>query len=185
VLGIGHPVTLVWNNGNGVIFNRTFDVDHDYLFTITDKVENRTQRPITLYAYGEILRSRPPATSRSYLLYEGPMGVLGKQGLQDTPYKEIDKKKLIKFSETDAWLGFTDKYWASALLPDTDAHLEASFSAHSTESPETYQVTYLLDPRTIPLTARVSPMLGYSPAPRSFPLSTTTMKISTSTTLIC
>jgi len=148
-LGVDHPVTLNWNNGNGVVFRRTFSIDHNYLFTVEDRIENRTARSITLDPYGEILRQAPARPSSSYLLYEGPTGVLGKQGLQHISYKELDKRKLLKFDDTDVWLGFTDKYWASALLPDPNAHLEAGFSAQATDDPNSYQVTYLLDPQTI------------------------------------
>ena len=75
--------------------------------------------------------------------------MLGDDGLQEVTYKKIEEKKVINFDVTNGWLGITDKYWAAALLPDTDAHLKAHFRAGKLGTLETYQTDYLLDARTI------------------------------------
>ena len=75
---------------------------------------------------------------------------MGDQGEQEETYKKIDEKKeRAAGTSTDAWLGFTDKYWAAALLPDTDAKVHARFSAGEAGGQKTYQTDYLLDPQTI------------------------------------
>ena len=116
-LGIGHPVTLVADNGAGLEFRRTIAVDDRYLFTVEDQVANKTEQPVQLYAYALISRYGTPQTLGYYILHEGLIGVLDDK-LQEKTYKEIEDKKLIEFANTKGWLGITDKYWAAALLPD-------------------------------------------------------------------
>ncbi|MFO1097030.1 MAG: membrane protein insertase YidC [Xanthobacteraceae bacterium] len=144
-----HPITLVYDNGQGLTFRRTISVDDKYLFTLKDEVVNKGTAPVTLFPYGLVSRHGTPKTLGYYILHEGLIGVLGKEGLQEVTYKTIDEKKAINFSVTDAWLGITDKYWAATLLPDTNAHVQARFSAGQIGNLNTYQADYLLDAVTV------------------------------------
>jgi YidC/Oxa1 family membrane protein insertase len=148
-LGVGHPVALTYDNGQGLEFRRTIAVDDKYLFTIKDEVANKGASPVSLYPYGLISRHGTPHTLGYYILHEGLVGVLGDKGLQEYTYKDIDKKKVVNFDVTNGWLGITDKYWATTLLPDTDAHLKARYSTGMLGNVKTYQTDYLLDARTI------------------------------------
>ena len=148
-LNVGAPVTLVWDNGEGLEFHRTIAVDEKYLFTIKDEVANKGSAPVTLYPYGLISRHGTPPVSGYYILHEGLIGVMGDQGLQEQTYKNMDDKKSIAFKATNAWLGITDKYFAATLLPDTDASVQAHFSAGMLGTLKTYQTDYLLDSQTI------------------------------------
>ena len=148
-LQIGRPITLVWDNGEGLEFRRTISVDDKYLFTLKDSVRNTGANPVTIFPYGLISRHGTPKTLGYYILHEGLIGVMGDQGLQELSYKTVEDKKLITFNVTNAWLGITDKYWAATLLPNTDARLDAHFSAGQLGSIKTYQTDYLLDGRTI------------------------------------
>ncbi len=148
-LGIDHPVTLAYDNGQGLVFTRTITVDDRYLFTIKDQVANNAANPVTLFPYALISRHGAPKVQGYYILHEGLIGVLGDQGEQTETYKKMDDKKSESWEATDAWLGFTDKYWAAALLPDTDAKIKARFSAVEDAGLQTYQTDYLLAPQTI------------------------------------
>ena len=75
-------------------------------------------------------RHGTPKTEGYYILHEGYLGVFGDQGLKEDSYKNVEEKKEIRFKATNAWLGFTDKYWAATLLPDTKANLAAAYSAN-------------------------------------------------------
>jgi YidC/Oxa1 family membrane protein insertase len=143
------PIALVYDNGEGLKFRRTISVDDKYLFTLRDEVANSTAAPVTLYPYALISRHGLPQTSGYYILHEGLIGVMGDQGLQEVTYKAIDDKKSLVFKATDAWMGITDKYWAATLLPNTDAQVQAHFSAAETGGVKTYQTDYLLDAKTI------------------------------------
>ena len=143
------PVTLTWNNGQGLTFKRTISIDDKYLFTIKDDVSNVGDAPVTLYPFGLISRHGTPHVSGYYILHEGLIGVLGDQGLQEYGYKKMDDTKAVEFKVTNAWMGITDKYWAATLLPSPKANVQARFSSNLVGTLRTYQTDYLLDPMTI------------------------------------
>ena len=152
------PVVLKYDNGEGLTFRRTISVDDRYLFTIKDDVTNVGNAPVTLYPFALISRHGAPQVSGYYILHEGLIGYLGDHGLQEYGYKKIDDANALegspdakgfKFTATDGWLGITDKYWASALLPDTNAKLQARFFSRQLGNIRTYQTDYLEDAQTI------------------------------------
>jgi YidC/Oxa1 family membrane protein insertase len=145
----GQPVTLSYDNGEGLVFRRTLSVDDKYLFTLKDEVVNGGAASVSLYPYALVSRHGTPQTSGYYILHEGIIGVMGDQGEQQFTYKAIEDKKLAQFSVTNAWMGITDKYWAAALLPDTSAHVQADFRADTVGATKTYQTGYLLDQQVI------------------------------------
>ena len=148
-LGVGHPVTLTYDNGEGLEFRRTIAVDDKYLFTIKDDVSNKGESPVTLFPYALISRHGILPTAGYYVLHEGLIGVLGESGLQEFTYKNIEDKKSVTWDVTNGWLGITDKYWAATLLPDTSARLKARFSTSMLGTVRTFQTDYLLDAQTI------------------------------------
>jgi YidC/Oxa1 family membrane protein insertase len=145
----GNPVKLKYDNGDGLTFHRTISIDERYLFTIKDEVTNVGTAPVTLYPFALISRHGAPKVAGYYILHEGLVGYLGESGLQEYGYKKIDDAKSVNFKVTDGWLGITDKYWASALLPETSAKLDARFSSNLVGGVRTYQTDYLENPQTI------------------------------------
>jgi YidC/Oxa1 family membrane protein insertase len=148
-LGVGRPVTLTYDNGQGLVFTRTIAVDEHYLFTVKDEVANNSGSPVMLFPYALISRHGTPQVQGYYILHEGLIGVMGDQGLQEMTYKKIEDAKSQTWDVTNAWFGITDKYWAATLLPDTDAKVRARFSAGEAGGLKTYQTDYLLQPQTI------------------------------------
>ena len=148
-LSVNHPVTLTYDNDEGLEFRRTIAVDDKYLFTIKDEITNKNSSPISIYPYALISRHGTPQTLGYYILHEGLIGVLGDSGLQEFTYKNITEKKAVNFDVTNGWLGITDKYWAAVLLPDTTARLKARFSTGMLGNVPTYQTDYLLDAQTV------------------------------------
>ena len=148
-LSVGHPVTLTYDNGQGIEFRRTYSVDDKYLFTVKDEAVNKTDKPVTLFPFALISRHGTPQTLGYYILHEGLIGKFGDEGTKEVTYKTIEEKKINTFNATNAWLGITDKYWAAVLLPKTDAHVIANFKADEIGTVKTYQTDYLLDARTI------------------------------------
>ena len=114
-----------------------------------ERDEQERARPITLFPYALISRHGTPKTAGYYILHEGLIGVMGNDGEQTETYKKIADKKEESWDVTNAWLGFTDKYWAAALLPETDARVHARFSAAQVGGEQTYQTDYLLDAVTV------------------------------------
>src|SRR5579871_512330 len=144
-----NPLKLKYDNGEGLTFHRTISIDDRYLFTIKDEVNNVGNAPVTLYPYALISRHGTPQVSGYYILHEGLIGYLGDEGLQQYTYKKIDEAKSVGWKVTNGWLGITDKYWASALLPDTSAQIQARFSSSQVGTRHDYQTDYLQDPQTV------------------------------------
>ena len=92
-LAVERPVTLIYDNGEGLEFRRTIAVDDKYLFTIKDEVANKSAAPVTLYPYALISRHGTPKTEGYYILHEGLIGVFGDKGLQEETYAKIEKVK--------------------------------------------------------------------------------------------
>ena len=85
------PVTLQWDNGQGLVFKRIIAVDEDYMFTVTDRVENKSGTELKLTPYGFIRRVGTPHTEGYYILHEGLLGVFGEQGLKEQTYAALGK----------------------------------------------------------------------------------------------
>ncbi len=117
-LEVGQPVTLSWDNGEGLIFRQKIELDPQFMFTITQSVENKGSATVDLAPYGLVTRHGEPKVEGIYLLHEGPYGVF------DDKLKEFDwssfkeGKNRQELTTTGGWLGFTDKYWMATLIPD-------------------------------------------------------------------
>jgi YidC/Oxa1 family membrane protein insertase len=136
-----HPVDLAWDNGEGLKFMRHYAVDQDYMFTVTQSVENHGDRPVTLYPYGLVSRSGEVETSNTYILHEGPVGVVDGT-LHEIKYQSLKEGQPFKSASTGGWMGITDKYWLTALVPDQKEPLEVRFSHTVHDKVDTYQVDY-------------------------------------------
>ena len=143
------PVTLTFTNEKGIVFVRTISVDEHYMFTIADSIENPTDAPIALSSYGRATRFFKPHDPSVYVLHEGFIGVLGDLGLHEVKYKETeDDTTVAPGKATGGWLGITDKYWATALVPPQATPYETRFS-YFTDGRPRYQADYRQDDITI------------------------------------
>jgi YidC/Oxa1 family membrane protein insertase len=144
------PVTLIWNNGQGLVFRRTIAVDADYLFTITNEVQNATTSEISLHPYALISRHGTPKTDGYYILHEGLIGAIPGERLQELGYADVLKEGGSKsFKQSGGWLGITDKYWAAALIPDQKTPYEARLGGFKQSGQEYFQTDYLMAPLAI------------------------------------
>lgn len=137
-LAPGKPLTLRWNNGAGLSFERSVALDENYLFTITEKVTNSTAQDVTLMPFALISRHGTPQTKGVSVLHEGPLGVLDGQ-LKEFNYKKLKEKPLQTLESTGGWLGVTDMYWLSAFVPPQDEKLTARFLHSTVGTQERYQ----------------------------------------------
>ncbi len=122
------PVTLTWDNGQGLTFTRTISVDDNYLFTVTQGVQNATGAPVRLAPYGIVARHGIPDSQRVYVLHEGAVRMTDGK-LQEIKYKNITKLDAVQGEgqadvlqgTENGWIGFTDKYWMTTLVPSDGA----------------------------------------------------------------
>jgi len=142
VLTVDQAVTLSWDNGRGLSFSRTFAVDKNYMFTVTERVTNRGASPVELYPYGLISRAGTPATTGFYILHEGPLGVIAGQ-LEEYDYSDLKDDGPAEWDSAGGWLGITDKYWLIAIVPEAGRAIHASFRHRSEGGDDRYQVDYV------------------------------------------
>ncbi|HEX4079142.1 MAG TPA: membrane protein insertase YidC [Rhizomicrobium sp.] len=149
-LGPGHPVTLQWNNGKGLVFTRRISVDDQYMFTISDQVANQSGKPVQLYPYGYVARDGVPETKHYWVLHEGFVGAAN-GALKDASYDDFKKEGTppVAFQSTGGWVGITDKYWMAAAIPPQNQQFDGSYRAAPLDGTKTYQADYRLDGRTI------------------------------------
>ncbi|MCL4767550.1 MAG: membrane protein insertase YidC [Hyphomicrobiaceae bacterium] len=148
------PVTLVWDNEQGLIFRRSISIDDRYMFKVTNTVENRTGADVTLYPYARLRREGTPVVQGFYILHEGLIGVLGETGLHEISYADALKENggAIVEKAAGGWLGITDKYWASTLIPNQSEPYRATMSGQPSAEgrTEAYQTDYLLPATVVP-----------------------------------
>jgi YidC/Oxa1 family membrane protein insertase len=145
----GKPLTLTWDNGQGLVFKRVISVDDEYLFTVKESVENKSGKPVTLYNFSRISRIGHPPSAGYAALHEGFVGVIGDVG-QELTYDKIEKEpNAVKtFKGVGGWVGFTDKYWGAVVAPDQNAAIEARYASMGGAT-KTYQADTVTEPRTI------------------------------------
>jgi len=142
ILSPNNEVTLRYDNGEGLIFNRILAIDDQYMITVTDEVTSARDETLRLLPYGLIRRFGTPETTGIYILHEGPIGVVDTT-LKEQRYGDL-RDEVIEFEteEKGGWVGFTDKYWLTALVPDQTQM--ANFSMRALAGNEDrYQADYL------------------------------------------
>jgi YidC/Oxa1 family membrane protein insertase len=146
------PVELTWDNGQGLVFKRTISIDDRYMFAIKETVENKGAQAASLFPYALISRHGKPKTDGYAVLHEGLLGIVGDSRIIELTYDGVEKEtKATKLVEgTSGWLGFTDKYWATAIVPAQDEPFKARFSANGPlGASRIYQTDLLEDVHTI------------------------------------
>ncbi|NJO37319.1 MAG: membrane protein insertase YidC [Rhizobiales bacterium] len=144
------PVTLSWENGQGLIFERRLEIDDNYLITVSQRVRNQGEEPVTLHSYGLVRRWGTPQISGFYILHEGPIGVFSEQ-LTEVDYEDLQEENGEVVKETsNGWLGISDKYWLAALIPDQSAGFTAKFQHYLSDGEDRYQTDYLRPAVTVP-----------------------------------
>ena len=138
VLTPNNPVTLEWNNGEGLIFTKKIELDDKFLFKITQEIKNNSNKAFQFYPYAQINRKGKPEGRQIYILHEGFLGVFGDE-LKEENFDDIEKEKFVINSST-GWLGITDKYWLTAIVPEKNSEFKAEFVAKN----EKYRANYII-----------------------------------------
>jgi len=135
------PVTLSWQNSEGVKFIQEISLDANFMFTVNQRVENNGKKPATVFPFGRISRTSTPEITDFYILHEGLLGVFD-DVLMEVDYDEIQESKLIQNKSKGGWIGITDKYWLTALIPDQKSSIDTRFSDQLQKNIDNYQVDF-------------------------------------------
>jgi YidC/Oxa1 family membrane protein insertase len=139
------PLRLTWDNGEGVRFEIDYALKGPYLFDVTQRVINNSGKPVQLLPYGYVNRTLDATKLQSnVILHEGPIGALGGE-LQEVNYKQLVEDGDKRFDNTNGWLGITDKYWLTALVPQVTQPFTTNFKHYtSKEGLSRYQADFLM-----------------------------------------
>ena len=152
ILSPDKNITLKWDNGENITFYQDISIDDSFMITVNQRVENNSNNSVTLYPYGLIRRAGEPKTIDFFVLHEGPLGVFDGT-LSEKSYgdlTEAGKKGInIKPNETGGWIGLTDKYWLTALLPDQNEKYNFTYRKLNSNGGQ-YQTDFLGKAVTIP-----------------------------------
>ena len=133
-----NPITLEWDNGDGLTFTKKIELDEKFLFKITQGIKNNSNKSFQFYPYAQITRGTKPEGMQIYILHEGFLGVFGEE-LVEEDYDDIEKEKFT-INSSRGWLGITDKYWLTAIVPEQGEEFKAEFVAKK----EKYRANYII-----------------------------------------
>lgn len=135
------PLVATWNNNAGLEFEQRIAAKDDYLFEVTQMVTNSSARAVTLYPYGLVSRRFVDQGKHFLILHEGPLGVFD-DVLTEVKYKDLREEPKQSFNSAKGWLGITDKYWLTALIPDQKEPFKANMT-YGDNKGDRYQVDYM------------------------------------------
>jgi YidC/Oxa1 family membrane protein insertase len=140
----GHPVTLSTQTADGMRYQMRISVDEGYLFTVQQQAANGSGKPVVVRPIGLSSRSAKSTDVSSWTNHVGPISVFGGKADYDINWKDLDEKGSESFASVEGWLGFTDKYWLTALVPN------GTVAADFRRSPSGgYQADYAAAPVTV------------------------------------
>lgn len=148
------PVSFNWDNGAGQVFGMTFAVDEHYMITVTQTLTNNATGSIAVRPRGIINRTNANADRSSFNVHSGPIAAIDDTVNFDWDYGEVNEEGgQVNLPGHPDWLGFTDIYWLSAMIPQAGLDAEASFSEAGTGK---YAAVLLYDTVTVPQGQRVT-----------------------------
>ncbi len=147
VLSADTPVTLTHDNGEGLTFSIRYSIDDKYMITAEQKVANTGGNPAVVQPFGLVNRTSRTASEDLWIAHSGPIGVFGDSANYDIDYGDLDDDQRISPEGRTSWVGFTDIYWLSALVPQDGTAPETTFRALGNEI---YRSDMIYEAATVP-----------------------------------
>jgi|TARA_B100000787_G_C16185309_1_gene294312 YidC/Oxa1 family membrane protein insertase len=122
-----NSVTLSWTSDQNITFEKSISLDDNYLFNVEQKIINKSDLIFEAYPYGSSNRKGEPEMQEFFILHEGPISITDSV-LKEYSYEDLRDDKKIKFSSEGGWIGITDKYWQTAIIPDQNEQITQTYS---------------------------------------------------------
>ena len=133
------PVILKWDNNEGVIFKKKIELDEKYLFKISQEIQNNSSQSVELYPYAQITRNKVPDDIQNfYISHEGFIGVFDDE-LKEDDYDDIEDNKIVR-ETNEGWLGITDKYWMTVLVPEAGKNFKSTYQYN-----DSFKANYIIN----------------------------------------
>jgi YidC/Oxa1 family membrane protein insertase len=120
-----NPIKLTWSNSQGIIFEKHISLDNQFLFTVKEKIINKSNKSYNFYSYGQIIRNKIPKISGFYILHEGFLSVLDDELIEED-YDDIQEKKFTR-TALEGFVGISDKYWITSIIPQKGKEFKTTF----------------------------------------------------------
>ena len=120
-----NPIKLTWSNSQGITFEKHISLDDQFLFTVKEKIINRSDKSYNFYSYGQIIRNKLPEISGFYILHEGFLSVLDDQLIEED-YDDIQDKKFTQIAQ-EGFVAISDKFWVTSVIPPKGKEFKTTF----------------------------------------------------------
>ena len=125
ILKVNNPIKLSWSNNQGITFEKHISLDDQFLFTVKEKIINKSNKSYNFYSYGQIIRNELPEISGFYILHEGFLSVLDDELIEED-YDDIQEKKFTQIAQ-EGFVGISDKYWITSIIPQKGKEFKTTF----------------------------------------------------------
>lgn len=139
-----NPVTLSWENSNNILFQIKISLDENYMFEIEKSVKNNSKQDITIASFGRINRNLLGEGLDNFILHEGAISVSNKL-LNEISYSDLEDDVNHEFQSNSGWLGITDKYWLTAMIPDYTMSFNGNFSYEKSGKKNIYNSSFITE----------------------------------------
>ncbi len=137
-IGINDPVKLTWTSDQNITFEKIISLDEDYLFSVDQRVINNSGLSFDLYPYGLSKRQGIPEMQNFFILHEGPLSITDSV-LKEYDYDDLKDDKKIKHPSIGGWIGMTDKYWQTAIIPNQNEPVQQTYSYSIVDNVDNFQ----------------------------------------------
>ena len=137
-IGVDDPVKLFWTNSQGITFEKIISLDENYLFNVDQRVINNSDRSFDLFPFGLSKRQGIPEMQNFFILHEGPISITDGV-LEEYDYDDLKENKKIKHTSIGGWIGITDKYWQTAIIPNQNEPIHQTYSYSFAENVDNFQ----------------------------------------------
>ena len=120
-----NPIKLTWSNSQNITFEKHISLDDQFLFTVKEKIINKSDKSYNFYSYGQIIRNKLPEISGFYILHEGFLSVLDNELIEED-YDDIQEKKFTRTAQ-EGFVGISDKYWITSIVPQKGKEFKTTF----------------------------------------------------------
>ncbi|MFI4984047.1 MAG: membrane protein insertase YidC [Rickettsiales bacterium] len=120
------PLVLVWKNSSGQEFYLSATLDENYMFSISQKMVNNGKE-VALAPYSLVSKNHTSTEPKNMIIHEGGIAV-AQDKLDEVDLETLKEDGKAEVKSNVSWMGFSDKYWLSAIIPaDKNSKLEFKY----------------------------------------------------------
>lgn len=143
-----NSINMYWKNSTGITFKLQFSLDEKYMLNIKQSVQNNSGSAVSLHPYFAVNRTFTESKNTNMLMHEGAIGVLNSK-LHEVTFGDIKDDKNLTYKSQSGWLGWVDKYWLTAIIPQKGSQFNAKISSFKVSDRDRFQIDGILEAQLI------------------------------------